>query len=193
MPNGSSESVAAVPGFALFPTEIGTCGIAWDEHAVITGVQLPERSDSLTRDRLLRRAQAGMRESAPPAEIQRVIEQVQRLLRGEPVDLSAVPLALAATPDFNRRVYEVARTIPPGQTVTYGDIAARLGQRGMARAVGQALGANPFPIIVPCHRVVAAGGKNGGFSAGGGVRTKLRMLAIEGATVNALLPLFGDE
>jgi methylated-DNA-[protein]-cysteine S-methyltransferase len=80
-------------------------------------------------------------------------------------------------------VYEIARTIPPGATLSYGEIAARLGMRGSARAVGQALGRNPFPIVVPCHRVLAAGGKLGGFSANGGVATKLRMLSIEGAVL----------
>jgi methylated-DNA-[protein]-cysteine S-methyltransferase len=187
-----ADSPPIRPGVALFPTPIGTCGIGWDGDAAITGVQLPEANESLTRDRLRRRC-PGVREASPPPPVQEVIERIGRLLQGEPVDLAAVPLMLAAVPDFNRRVYEVARTIPPGRTLTYGEIAVRLGERSMARAVGQALGANPFPIIVPCHRVVAAGGKNGGFSATGGVRTKLRMLALEGANANALLPLFGDE
>jgi methylated-DNA-[protein]-cysteine S-methyltransferase len=84
-------------------------------------------------------------------------------------------------PEFHRRVYDVARTIPPGATLTYGDIAARLGEPGSARAVGQALGRNPFPIIVPCHRVLAANGQLGGFSATGGSATKRRLLTIEGA------------
>jgi len=97
-------------------------------------------------------------------------------------------------PDFNRRVYHVARTIPPGSTLSYGEVAARLGDRNLARDVAQALGQNPFPIIVPCHRVMAAGGKTGGFSAPGGVRTKLRLLSIEraqpgGPTLFAELPL----
>ena len=86
-------------------------------------------------------------------------------------------------PEFHRRVYEAARAIPPGNTLSYGDIAKRVGAPGAARAVGQALGRNPFPIVVPCHRVLAAGGKIGGFSAQGGVATKRRMLAIEGARV----------
>ena len=166
--------------------------MAWDEQAVITGVQLPEATEAQTRARL-RRTQPGAPEAAPPPAVRDVIERIGRLLRGEKDDLADVPLALDTVPEFNRRVYEVARTIPPGRTLTYGEIAARLGDRSMARAVGQALGANPFPIIVPCHRVVAVGGGNGGFSATGGVRTKLRMLALEGATANALLPLFGDE
>ncbi len=192
LPETRTDPPAARSGFALFPTAIGICGIAWDTRAVITGVQLPEANESLTRTRLLRH-HAGAREAAPPPAVHAVIEQIGLLLQGEAVDLTAVPLALDAVPDFNRRVYEIARTIPPGQTLTYGEIATRMGERSMARAVGQALGANPFPIIVPCHRVVAAGGKNGGFSATGGVRTKLRLLAIEGANANALLPLFGDE
>jgi methylated-DNA-[protein]-cysteine S-methyltransferase len=192
MPSTHPDPSAIRPGFALFPTPIGTCGIAWDGHAVITGVQLPESNDARIRARLMRR-QGGAREALPPPAVQEAIERIGRLLQGEPIDLTDVPLALDAVPDFNRRVYAVAQSIPPGQTLTYGEVAARLGERQMARAVGQALGANPFPIIVPCHRVVAAGGKNGGFSAPGGVRTKLRMLAIEGATANALLPLFGDE
>ena len=92
-------------------------------------------------------------------------------------------------PDFHRRVYQVARTIPPGKTLTYGDVARRLGDPGAAQAVGQALGRNPFAIIVPCHRVVAAGGRIGGFSANGGAATKRRILAIEGADKDApMLP-----
>lgn len=103
------------------------------------------------------------------------------LLSGE--DLAApdsVPLDLSRVPPFHARVYEVARTIPPGTTLTYGEIARRLGEPGAARAVGQALGANPFAPIVPCHRVLAAGGGTGGFSADGGVATKRRLLEIEG-------------
>ncbi len=94
-------------------------------------------------------------------------------------------------PDFNRRVYDVARTIRPGATLSYGEIAVRLGDRNLARDVAQALSQNPFPIIVPCHRVLAAGGKMGGFSAPGGVRTKLRLLSIEGAQYGA--PMLFDR
>ena len=105
------------------------------------------------------------------------------LLDGEPVDLSDLMLDLESLPPFQRRVCEAARAIPVGATLTYGEIATRIGEPGAARAVGQALGANPFPIIVPCHRVLAAGGKPGGFSAPGGVTTKLRLLATEGASM----------
>jgi methylated-DNA-[protein]-cysteine S-methyltransferase len=175
-------------GFAWFETAIGRCAIVWSACG-IAGVQLPEASDAATRTRLLRQfpnAEAG----APPAHAQNAIERISALLLGEPADLSALPLDLAGVPLFNVRVYEVARTIPPGATLTYGEIAARLGEPGAARAVGQALGENPFPIIVPCHRVLAAGGKFGGFSANGGLATKARLLTIEGARTSAEPMLF---
>ena len=107
--------------------------------------------------------------------------RVSALLRGEPKGLDDVTLDMEGVPDFNRRVYEVARTIPWGATLSYGEIAKRLGDPGVARDVGQALGQNPFAIVVPCHRVLAAGGKWGGFSARGGVSTKRRLLSIEAA------------
>jgi methylated-DNA-[protein]-cysteine S-methyltransferase len=122
--------------------------------------------------------------------MQAVIDRVLRLLAGEPIDLSDVPLDFGESPDFHKRAYAIARTIPPGQTLTYGEVAARLEAPNQARAVGQALGQNPFLLVVPCHRVVAAGAKTGGFSATGGVDTKLRLLAIEGAQVGAACPLF---
>jgi methylated-DNA-[protein]-cysteine S-methyltransferase len=118
------------------------------------------------------------------------IDGIVALLAGEGADLSAIALDLEGVPAFNRRVYAIARTIPPGRTLTYGEIAARLDAPDEARAVGQALGENPFPPVVPCHRVVAAGHKTGGFSANGGVDTKLRLLAIEGAQVGGDCPLF---
>jgi methylated-DNA-[protein]-cysteine S-methyltransferase len=178
-------------GYTLFETAIGRCGIAWGERGVV-GVQLPEAGDAETRRRLLRRF-PDAREIPPPPDVQQALDGIVALLRGEPSDLTSVALDMEHLPPFNRRVYEVARTIPPGSTVTYGEIAARLGEPGLAREVGQALGENPFAIVVPCHRVVAAGGKTGGFSARGGVRTKLRMLAIEGAPAAGTLPLFNED
>ena len=166
-------------GFAIFETAIGACGVAWS-HAGIMSVQLPERNADATRARLARRC-GGAGETLPPPEVQRAIDAIVALLDGEPSDLSFVALDVEGVPDFYRRVYEVARTIPPGATRSYGEIAARLGDPGSARAVGQALGRNPFPIVVPCHRVLAAGGRTGGFSARGGTKTKLTLLAIEGA------------
>jgi methylated-DNA-[protein]-cysteine S-methyltransferase len=166
-------------GFTLFETPIGRCGIAWGARGV-TGVQLPEGADEATHARLRRRFPHA-REAPPPPAVRRAIDGITALLRGEANDLGTVGLDMDGVPPFHRRVYEVARTIAPGATLSYGEVAARLGAPGSARAVGQALGRNPFAIIVPCHRVVAAGGKAGGFSADGGVTTKLRLLAIEGA------------
>jgi methylated-DNA-[protein]-cysteine S-methyltransferase len=169
-------------GFALFDTAIGRCGIAWGERG-IAGVQLPEAGEPETRARMLHRFPAAG-EAIPPPEVQRAVDGIVGLLRGEASDLSEVTLDMEHVPAFHRRVYEVARAIPPGKTLSYGAVAVRLGASGAARAVGQALGRNPFPIVVPCHLVLAAGGKIGGFSAEGGITTKRRMLAIEGARLN---------
>ena len=181
----------ATPAFAVFDTAIGRCAIAWGPGGIV-GVQLPEGRDAETRARVLRR-HPGAREAAPPADIARARDAIVSLLRGARVDLSGLPLDMAAVPDFHRQVYDVARTIPPGATLSYGQIADRLGSRGLARAVGQALGRNPFPIVVPCHRVLAAGGRVGGFSAGGGITTKLRLLAIEGRHDTATPSLFDGD
>jgi methylated-DNA-[protein]-cysteine S-methyltransferase len=112
------------------------------------------------------------------------IARIVALLGGEAADLDSIAIDMSAVADFDQRVYEVTRRVPRGQTTSYGEVAARLGDSGAARAVGQALGRNPFPLIVPCHRVLAAKGRPGGFSAHGGVLTKLRLLAIEGAPGN---------
>ena len=179
-------------GFALFDTAIGRCGVAWGEGGV-AGIQLPEAGERETRARMLQRFPVAG-EVPPPPEVQRVIDRIVSLLRGEASDLSTIALDMDQIPAFHRRVYEAARAIPPGATLSYGDVAARAGAPGAARAVGQALGRNPFPIVVPCHRVLAAGGKIGGFSAQGGIATKRRMLAIEGAPINgAAIPLLAGD
>src|SRR5262245_52634462 len=178
-------------GFAHFETAIGTCGIAWSARGIV-GMQLPEASAEKTRARLRRRFPEAV-EQAPPANVRTAIEAIAALLRGEPRDLSSVPLDLDDAPEFNRRVYAIARTIPPGATLSYGEITAKLGEpREVARDVGQALGQNPIPIIVPCHRVLAANGKPGGFSASGGVTTKLRLLNIERAKTSGAPALFEE-
>jgi methylated-DNA-[protein]-cysteine S-methyltransferase len=173
-------------GFAFFETAIGRCSIVWNARGVVR-TRLPERDEQATRDRIRSRYPAA-HEVSPPAEIQRAIDDMIALLKGEPKDLSGISLDISQVPDFNRRVYEVARGIPAGSTLTYGEIAQRLGDRALARDVGQALGENPFPIIVPCHRVLAAGGKTGGFSAPGGISTKMRMLTIEQAQAGGPTP-----
>ena len=164
--------------FALFDTSIGTCGIVWNERG-LTGVHLPDAHPSRTRASLTRRF-PGASPAEPTPQVQQAIDGIVALLRGEKRDLREIELDFAGIPDFNRRVYELARRIPPGVTMTYGEIAHRLASPGTARAVGQALGHNPWPIVVPCHRVLAADGGMGGFSAPGGVSTKRRMLEIEG-------------
>jgi methylated-DNA-[protein]-cysteine S-methyltransferase len=165
--------------FALFETAIGWCGIAWSALGV-AGVQLPERSKATIRGRLLRRFPAA-RDGAPPAQVQRAIDDIVALLGGERRDLNHVTIDIGTASDFRRRVYDVARRIPAGATLSYGEVAERLGDRNLARDVAEALSENPCPIIVPCHRILAAGGKPGGFSGPGGVATKLRLLTIEGA------------
>jgi len=168
--------------FAIFDTAIGACGIVWNARGVV-GVQIHDGTEAATRSRLLRRF-AGAQEAKPPVHVQQAIDGVVALLRGEKRDLNDVTIDTEDLPEFNRRVYVIARTIPPGSTLTYGEIAERLGDKLLAREVGQALGQNPIPLIVPCHRVLAAGGKTGGFSAPGGVVSKLRLLTIEGAQPN---------
>ena len=163
--------------FTLFDTAIGRCGIAWTERGVCA-VQIPEGDDATTRRRLLRQWDATTEEDPPPG-VAATVERIVALLAGDNVDFADCALDLRGTSEFERAVYRAALEIPAGQTLTYGEMAAKLGDRGAARAVGRALGDNPVPIIVPCHRIVAANGKTGGFSAPGGAVTKQRMLAIE--------------
>jgi methylated-DNA-[protein]-cysteine S-methyltransferase len=178
------------PGYALFETTIGRCGIAWSAHGVVD-IELPAAQEHVTRRRLLQ-AVPDAREAAPPPEVRQAMDAIVAVLNGQARDLSAIPLDMRSVPSFDRQVYELARSIPPGSTRTYGALATQLGDRALARDVGQALGKNPFPIVVPCHRVVAADGRPGGFSAPGGRQTKLRLLALEHTSPNGTLPLFPD-
>jgi len=165
--------------FTLFATPVGRCALAWNEQGIIA-VQLPEASVAVSRARLQRRF-PGARPAAPPLAVRRAIAAIRRLLGGGRDSLAGIRLDLSHCSRFHRRVYEVARTIPMGETWTYGKLAARAGRPKAARAVGQAMARNPFPLIVPCHRVTGAQGWAGGFSAHGGVGTKFRLLRIEGA------------
>jgi len=174
----------------LFDTAAGRCGIVWGAGG-IAGIQLPERRDAVMRERLQRRFPTAT-ESAPPPDVRQAIDAIVGLLRGEAADLSVIGLDLERVPPFHRRVYEAARDIPTGATLSYGELAARLGMPGAARAVGQALGRNPFPIVVPCHRVLAAGGRIGGFTADGGIATKLRLLSLEHSHANGAALFAGD-
>jgi len=166
-------------GYTLFDTAIGSCGIVWSERGIVA-IELPGCDAAATRNRLLRR-NPGSRQGTPSAAAQHAIDGIVALLGGERRELRDVTVDLDGVSDFNRRVYDVTRGIRPGATLSYGEIAERLGDRNLARDVAQALSQNTCPIVVPCHRVLAAGGKTGGFSAPGGVQTKLRLLSIEGA------------
>lgn len=166
-------------GITVFATALGSCGLTWRDDRVV-GVQLPEADPESTRRRLSRRFPTA-RPAEPPAAIGTAIAAIQALLRGERVDLSHVPVALDTLPEFDQAVYRRARAIPFGRVVTYGEVATDLGDPALSREVGGALGRNPVPLLVPCHRVVAAGGRLGGFSAAGGTVTKRRLLEIERA------------
>ena len=167
-------------GHALFDTAVGRCALAWGE-AGLRAVQLPEHDDAATVARLLRACGPCQAATTPPPDAAAAIQAIQALLQGHKLDLREVVLDMTQVSDFHQRVYAITRAIPPGQVRTYGDIAEQLGSKGLARAVGQALGLNPFAPVVPCHRVLGAGFQAGGFSATGGTATKLRMLQVEGA------------
>ncbi|OZM75347.1 cysteine methyltransferase [Amycolatopsis antarctica] len=175
-------------GLVLFGTAFGRCGLAWSA-AGVTALAWPEREERVVAARL-RALRPGAVAASPPPRIRAVTEAVAALLGEGTAELAGAPLDLDGVPAFHRRVYEVALTIPPGRTLAYGEIATRLGSPGAARAVGQALGRNPFPIIVPCHRILTADGRIGGFSAPGGTLSKHRLLDIERSRSGAAPALF---
>ena len=177
--------------FVLFDTIIGRCGVAWGDRGLI-GLQLPESSPGAAWAKLRKRFPDAV-EDEPTAEIEAVIERIRGLLAGGRDDLADIPLHLDGQPAFNLRVYEIARAITPGETSTYGEVAKAMGEPRAARAVGKALGENPWPIVVPCHRVLGASGNMGGFSAPGGAETKARLLTLEKARTDAVPTLFDLE
>ena len=174
--------------FCLFETPLGTCGIAWKGPetsrlpSVVTFIQLPEATKGLTEKRIAGRSGGRPARVAPPG-IAEIIKRIQKHLHGDRQDFQDVAVDLDGAAPFARQVYEGARKIPAGRTLTYGALATGMNRPSASRAVGQALGKNPIPLIIPCHRVLATGNKPGGFSAHGGVNTKARLLAIEGATL----------
>lgn len=172
-------------GWQLFNTPVGACGLAWRDDGRLAGAQLPEADAAATQARMRRRFGApgapGATNASAPAWVQAWAARLCQVMAGAPDRLDDIALADDHLPGFQRRVWAQTRLIPPGQTLSYGALALALGEPGAARAVGQALGANPFAPIVPCHRVLAAHGRAGGFSAPGGRHTKLRLLALEGA------------
>jgi methylated-DNA-[protein]-cysteine S-methyltransferase len=164
--------------YALFETAFGTCGLAWSAHG-IRRLQLPE-ADVVSTEKYIQQASGAETSSVPYGLAAHAIGALQQYFAGQAVMLGDILLDLAHTPPFHRSVYHFARDIERRRTMTYGDLARLAGQPGGARAVGQAMARNPVPVIVPCHRIVAAGGKPGGFSAPGGVLTKARLLDLEG-------------
>ena len=174
--------------YAIFDTVIGRCGIAWGRSGIVA-VQLPEAREIDTRRRMLRQY-SDAREVRPSINAAIAIEAITALLRGLPCDFSDVALDMYDMPPFNQRVYEFARTIPRGETWTYAAFAKRLGASGAGHAVGQAIGRNPFAILVPCHRVLAVEGGADGFSMNGGVVSKRRLLSLEGALTKSGPTLF---
>ena len=184
-----AERLAPGPtGVALFDTAIGRCAVVWRGDSMI-GAALPEGSEAQIRARLARHfPEASEREPTPAMAA--AIAAIIALLDGEKADLSAIAVDLDDAPGFERKVYAEGRAIPPGEVRTYGEIARAIGMPGAAQAVGRALGRNPVPIVIPCHRVLAGAGRSGGFYAPGGVSTKLRMLEIEGARRGAEPELF---
>ena len=164
--------------FFLFNTPLGRCALVWRGEAII-GASLPERDDEAMRRSLARRF-PGTVEAEPPGFVRAVAGRIARHFAGDSQDFADVPFGLTASV-FEKAVYAAALAIPCGETRTYGELARAVGQPQAAQAVGIALGRNPVPILVPCHRILAGGGRSGGFSAPGGVATKFRILEIEGA------------
>lgn len=173
--------------YLMFATPLGVCGLAWG-IAGLTRLLLPHADPGRTAA-ALERSGARRCSGAPPAAIAESVAQLERYFAGEPVDLSALALDLGRVGAHDRDIYIATRAIGWGETVSYGELARRTGVEGGARAIGQAMARNPWPVIVPCHRVLAAGGRLGGFSAPGGTLTKERLLELEGASPGPDLPL----
>jgi methylated-DNA-[protein]-cysteine S-methyltransferase len=163
--------------YCLIDTAIGTFGLGWTEQGIARAA-LPDVKPGAVAQRM---AGLGTQSSVPGGTISDLVAAIQAYGRGERIAFTSVPLDLAGEPDFHRQVYDDILQLAWGETTTYGDIARRLGDVQLSRAVGVALGRNPIPLIVPCHRVLGSNGKAGGFSAPGGVSSKMKMLALERA------------
>jgi methylated-DNA-[protein]-cysteine S-methyltransferase len=172
----------------LFDTPLGMCAVAWNGRGLV-GVQLPERDPGTTERRIVARVRSAGA-AAPPDWVQGLIEDIRRYLRGDKVDFSTVAVDLDGVDDLRLRIYAALRQLRFGETTTYGNLARALGVNEWqgARDVGEAMGRNPVPIVIPCHRVLAAGGKIGGFSAPGGAATKRKLLMLEGVCLDSEPP-----
>ncbi len=174
---------------AIFDTALGRFGIGWTDRG-LARVLLPGDSDAAMLERLNQKRALSQ---DVPRSIAALMDRIEDYAEGEPVDFSDITLDLSGTPDFHGRVYQSLIKVGWGQTTTYGGLARQLGDAGLSRAVGQAMGANPLPLIIPCHRVLASNGKPGGFSAPGGTATKVAMLALEGVYVGTPVGQMGLE
>ena len=172
----------ATQHYHVFETAMGFCAIAWSD-AGVARFQLPTKTAEAA-ERLMRRRAFGAEPGAPPEDVAAVVEAAKRYFDGEEMDFSQVQLDLAGQDAFFAQIYDALRRVGWGRTTTYGALAKEVGAgREAARDVGEAMAKNPTPLIIPCHRVLAAGGKIGGFSAPGGSKTKARMLELEGVRV----------
>jgi len=185
---GVGDTCMAGWAYTIFDTPIGRCGIAWSVAGIV-GVQLPEVREIETRKRLFKHFPEA-RETRPPANVELAIEGIAALLRGESANFADVTLDINGIPAFSQRVYRITREIPRGTTLTYNEITVKLGASGAVRAVSQAIGRNPFVIIVPCHRVLEAGGYADKISPYGGIISKRRLLSIEGTPCPSTKTLF---
>lgn len=172
--------------YMLFETALGVCGLSWSSSGLLR-VQLPDRDAAATAARLAKGAQrAG---TVLPAFASDAAERLARYAAGEPADFETVPLDFGGLAAFEASVYRALRRVERGRTVTYGELAALAGSAGAAQAVGTAMARNPWPVVVPCHRVLAAGNRPGGFSAPGGLKTKAKLLAMEGVFLDDGAPM----
>jgi methylated-DNA-[protein]-cysteine S-methyltransferase len=168
--------------YCVFETAAGYCAIAWNDAGIVR-MRLPATEAAAT-ERYLRRRLPGAEPGTPTSAVAEAIANVKRYFMGQKVDFSEIRLDLGKQDEFFARIYAAARRIGWGKTTTYGALAKQLGADPQAaRDVGQAMARNPVPLIIPCHRVLAAGGKVGGFSAPGGSAAKIRMLELEGVRV----------
>lgn len=166
--------------YSIFETAGGVCGIAWTDKGVVR-FQLPTKSDEAAERLMRRRLSPDAVASVPTPEIDRIISDVRRYFEGSAIDFGQIALDLGRQDEFFQQIYENVRRLAWGETTTYGRMARQLGAGPeAARTVGEAMAKNPVPLIIPCHRVLAAGGKIGGFSAPGGAASKARMLELEG-------------
>ena len=167
--------------YHVFETELGICAIAWSDDGV-TRFRLPDADREAAERQLKGKGEA----QTPPAPVAATVAEAKRYFAGERIDFSSIALDLSGVDPFRRMIYDALRKVGFGETVTYGELAKRAGADApqVAQDVGVAMARNPVPLIIPCHRVLAAGGKLGGFSAPGRTQAKERMLALEGVYIN---------